>query len=108
MKKLVVMLMVVAFVSVGALSALAMGPETITLTPKMMAPVQFPHKMHQGKVGKCTICHHKGLKEPKCTSCHGVDAKAPKVKTAFHNLCVKCHKKEKMGPTKCMECHKKG
>jgi len=107
MKKLVVMLIVLAFVGTSALIAFAdNGPAEIKLEAKM-GTVTFQHAAHQGKVADCTTCHHKGVEAGKCTSCHGVDAAAPKVKDAFHNQCIECHKKEAAGPTKCKECHVK-
>lgn len=110
MKKLIVLLAVVAFVASVAV-AFAGGPEKIELKGGKMGKVAFDHKAHQAKVAKCTDCHHKaeeGATDLKsCTSCHGKDAAAPKAKKAFHDQCKGCHKAEKAGPTKCKECHVK-
>jgi hypothetical protein len=107
-------------------------------------PVDFHHPTHFGF--SCQTCHHKWIELDKpiagCTTsgCHDV-AEAPKpsdtgsgdkelaaryYKTAFHNLCIGCHKemqiqnkalelsgrvlKENLpntGPTGCVQCHPK-
>jgi ribosomal protein L40E len=92
MKKTVIaMLALVAFAG----TALAAGPETITL-PAKNGNVTFPHKKHQTMLKDCKKCH----------------AKAPgKIaelgKDWAHNTCKKCHADGGKGPTKCGDCHKK-
>ena len=107
-------------------------------------PVDFHHPTHFGFT--CQSCHHKWIETDKpivgcaTTDCHDV-AEAPKpsetgaidkemaaryYKTAYHNLCIGCHKemqiqnkalemsgrvlKENLpntGPTGCVQCHLK-
>jgi len=109
MKKMIVLLCVVAVVAGTAMFAVAdNGPAEIKLEGGKMGAITFPHAAHQGKVDDCTKCHHKGVEGDKlaCSSCHGVDAAAPKAKDAFHDQCKGCHK-DMGGPTKCKECHVK-
>lgn len=106
MKKLIVLLAVVALVASVAV-AFAGGPEKVELNKEgKMGVVAFDHAAHQGKVDDCTKCHHKGTDAGTCTSCHGVDSAAPAAKKAFHDQCKGCHK-DMGGPTKCKECHVK-
>ncbi len=80
-----------------AATALAAGPETITL-PAKMGNVTFAHKAHQERLkGECTKCH--ATKEG--GKIEGFN------KEKAHALCQTCHKENKKGPTKCTECHKK-
>jgi hypothetical protein len=107
MKRLITVLLAVAFLAAGTLAAVAAdkGPAEIKLEAKM-GTVTFNHAAHQGKVADCATCHHKGVEAGKCTGCHGVKAEAPAAKDAFHKQCQGCHK-EKGGPTSCKDCHKK-
>ena len=104
MKKLLILLVAVALVSVAAMSVVAddKGPAEIKL-PAKMGEVTFNHAAHQGRVADCATCHHQGAGTA-CRSCHGVKADAPKAKDAFHTRCKGCHK-EQNGPTKCKQCH---
>lgn len=104
MKKLIVLLSVVAFV---ASVSVVIAADSIEFAGGKMGKVSFDHKAHQGVADDCTKCHHAGVDAGKCTSCHGVDAAAPKAKNAFHDQCKGCHKEMKKGPTKCKECHVK-
>jgi cytochrome c553 len=114
MKKFATLLAVlmVAVFSAGVLVA-ADAPEKITIKviQKEKAPVEFGHKAHADKIGKCAECHHKDEagKEQKCSGCH--KAKMEKEKESFkevmHTKCRGCHKKEKKGPEKCEGCHPK-
>lgn len=106
MKKLIMLLALVAFVgSVSFVAFAAEGPAEIKL-PAKMGEVTFPHHAHQAKVADCTTCHHNGVDAGTCTSCHGVKPEAPKAKDAFHKQCKGCHQ-EQGGPTSCKDCHKK-
>jgi len=113
MKRLVVILLAAAFVTVGSLAAVAAdnkGPAEITIdAPKAMGgtKVAFPHAAHQAKIADCKTCHHNGVEAGKCTGCHGVKPEAPAAKDAFHKQCQGCHKEKGAGPTKCGDCHKK-
>jgi hypothetical protein len=120
MKKIIALLMAVAFLAVTAsLFAAPKAPETVVVKEmqKKKAPVPFPHKLHGDKFG-CKECHHKwkgGDVEPeKCTKCHTnkKEGKKLKAKNAYHKKCKGCHKKmkkagKKTGPTSCKGCHKK-
>ena len=104
MKKMLVLLAIVALVASTAFVAMAdNGPASIKLEVKMGA-VTLDHTKHQG-LTDCITCHHTG-DNVKCTDCHGSKPEAPKGKKAFHKLCKDCHKKES-GPTKCKGCHVK-
>ncbi len=90
MKKLFVMLMLVAF---AATATLAFAADTVTYENKQ-GNVTFNHKAHGEKLG-CEACHQ------------GTPAKIAVDKAAAHGAaCKDCHK-EKSGPTKCGDCHKK-
>jgi len=105
MKKMMLLLVVVAFVVGSALAAVAAdAPKTVTFEAKMMGNVTFDHAMHMTKAD-CKHCHHKGVEAGACRACH--DGKtAPKAKTVFHKVCKDCHKKEGVS-TSCKVCHKK-
>ena len=108
MKKLLILFVAVALVSVAAMSVVAAdnkGPAEVKLEAKM-GTVTFNHAAHQSRVADCKTCHHKGVEAGACRSCHGVKPEAPKAKDAFHKVCKDCHK-AKNGPTKCNGCHKK-
>jgi len=108
MKKLVVLLAVIAFVATTSMVAFANnGPAEVKYDTKM-GTVTFPHAAHQAQFKDCKTCHHKGVDAGKCTKCHlAKKGDAPKAKDAFHKQCKGCHKDMKKGPTKCKECHVK-
>ena len=120
MKKLVVLLMAVAFMVVSAsLFAMPKAPEKVTINEvqKRKPAVTFNHKAHADQFG-CKECHHKwkgGNAVPrKCSECHKAkkEGKIPSAKHAYHKRCKGCHKKmkkagKKTGPTSCRKCHKK-
>jgi len=88
MKKLLVVLMLVAFAATVAYAADEVKFEAKNGT------VTFNHKAHGEKFG-CEACHQ------------GEPAKIAVDKDAAHGaVCKDCHK-EKGGPTKCGDCHKK-
>ncbi len=107
-------------------------------------PTEFPHSRHMVVVD-CKTCHHMWIGDEQiqtCTTsgCHDVDV-SPTIskksnvapdqailyyKTAFHQMCIGCHKEMKMvneelemsykrldeelprtGPTGCIQCHPK-
>jgi len=108
MKRLVVMLIVAAFVCTAFVAvAQDKGPASIKMDKAKTGVVTFDHAKHQG-LTECKTCHHTGGFE-KCDSCHGAkdDGKKIKYKNAMHNNCKGCHKEMKKGPTKCKECHVK-
>jgi len=94
MKKIIALIAALTFV--GSVSAMAAGPESITLNAKN-GNVTFAHKKHQELLkGDCKACHEKA---PGKIEGFGKDA--------AHKLCKGCHEEKKAGPTKCGECHKK-
>ena len=109
MKRLVVLLIVAAFVCTAFVAvAQDKGPASIKMDKAKTGVVTFDHAKHQADVSDCAECHHTDGFE-KCSSCHGAkdDGKKLKYKSAMHNNCKGCHKEMKKGPTKCKECHVK-
>lgn len=109
MKKLLVLLIVAAFVGTAFVAiAQDKGPAVIKMDKAKTGVVTFDHAKHQADVSDCSVCHHTDGFD-KCSSCHvaKVDGKKLKYKTAMHNSCKGCHKEMKKGPTKCKECHVK-
>jgi len=91
MKRLIVMLMVLVFVSVGV----AMAADSYTYKASQGA-VTFNHKEHADKLKDCAKCH--GKEKP---------AKIVVTKELAHkDQCKQCHQ-EMNGPVKCGDCHKK-
>jgi cytochrome c553 len=93
MKKTVITLLaVIAFAG----TAIAAGPETITL-PAKNGNITFQHWKHQERLKDCKKCH--------------AAATGGKIeglgKDWAHNTCKKCHTDGGKGPTKCPDCHKK-
>ena len=90
MKKLFVVLMLLAF---ATSATLAIAADTYNYDGKQ-GKVVFTHKGHSDKM-KCDACHQ------------GTPAKIAVTKEVAHkDLCKKCHQ-EMNGPTKCGDCHKK-
>ena len=90
MKKLVIIMMLLAFVGANV----AIAADSYTYDNKK-GTVTFDHAAHQEKVaGDCAKCHE------------GTPAKIEVDKNFGHKTCKTCHK-EMSGPTKCNECHKK-
>jgi len=90
MKKLVIIMMLLAFVGVNV----AIAADSYTYDNKK-GTVTFNHKAHQDALGDCAKCHE------------GEPAKIAVDKKAAHgDTCKGCHK-EMSGPTKCNDCHKK-
>jgi predicted CXXCH cytochrome family protein len=106
MKRIIAILLSVAFLAAGSMTALAAGkgPAEVKLEAKM-GTVTFNHAAHQKRVADCKTCHHKSVEAGACRSCHN-GKKAPQFKEVAHQLCKGCHK-EKSGPTACRDCHKK-
>lgn len=104
MKKILILFVALAMVSVAAMAVVAAekGPAEIKL-PASMGEITFDHAAHQGRVADCATCHHQG-EGVACRSCHGTKPEAPAAKKAFHDKCKGCHKGQN-GPTKCKECH---
>jgi len=107
MKKLVVLLAMVAFIGTAVMAFANNGPTEVKFENKK-GTVTFNHAAHQTLVKECTDCHHKGLDAGACKTCHlAKKGDAPKAKDAFHKQCKGCHKTLKKGPTKCKACHVK-
>ena len=109
MKRLIVLLIVAAFVCTAFVAvAQDKGPAVIKMDKAKTGVVTFDHAKHQADVPDCNACHHTDGFE-KCSSCHGAedDGKTLKYKMAIHKNCKDCHKEKKKGPTKCKECHVK-
>jgi c(7)-type cytochrome triheme protein len=90
MKKLIVLLMIMAF----AAATVAIAADTYTYEGKQ-GNVTFNHKAHGDKLG--------------CKDCHGdaAPAKIAVTKDSAHGaVCKDCHK-AKNAPNKCGDCHKK-
>jgi len=75
-------------------------------------PVKFQHKMHSEMIGACDACHHHGPKRenPKCGTCHGAPQDfqrlaKPRLVSAYHRMCIGCHRSMGIGPVTCNECH---
>ena len=89
MKRLVMVMMLLAFVGVNV----AISADVVTYESKK-GNVTFNHKAHSDKLADCTKCHE------------GTPAKIEVDKDYGHKECKTCHK-ETSGPTKCNDCHKK-
>ena len=94
MKKLFVILMLLAF---ATSATLAIAADSYTYNEKgKQGKVSFNHKAHADKVKDCAKCH--GKEKP---------AKIAIDKDKAHGAaCKDCHKAMN-GPTKCGDCHKK-
>ncbi len=91
MKRLIVVLMALAFITTASA---AIAADVVTYEASK-GTVTFDHKAHQDKLGDCAKCHE------------GTPAKIEVDKRGAHkDLCKSCHKKMG-GPTKCNDCHKK-
>ena len=90
MKKLVIIMMLLAFVGVNV----AIATDSYTYDNKK-GTVTFDHTAHKARVADdCAKCHE------------GEPAKIEVDKDFGHKTCKTCHK-EMNGPTKCNDCHKK-
>jgi len=91
MKRLIVTLMALAFITTATA---AIAADVVTYEASK-GTVTFNHKAHGEKLGDCAKCHE------------GTPAKIEITKKTAHKaLCKDCHKKMG-GPTKCNDCHKK-
>jgi len=75
-------------------------------------PVKFPHKMHSKMLDNCDSCHHHGpeKEKPACSTCHGaphdfVKLTKPRLVSAYHRMCMGCHRSMGIGPVTCTKCH---
>jgi cytochrome c553 len=89
MKKLILIMMMLAFVAVNV----AIAADVVVYENKK-GNVTFNHKDHADRLGDCSKCHE------------GEPAKIAVDKDFGHSTCKDCHK-EMNGPTKCNDCHKK-
>lgn len=84
----------------------------ISRLAKKHMPVEFPHARHAKMIGNCDICHHYGpeKEKPTCNTCHGASpdfAKLtkPRLLSAYHRMCIGCHRNTGIGPVTCTRCH---
>ena len=87
MKKLVIMMMLLAFVDNGIAIA-----SSIVIYENKKGTITFNHEFHQEILGDCAKCHE------------GIPTKIEVDKNFGHKTCKTCHK-EMNGPTKCNGCH---
>ena len=111
-RKLIAVLVAVAFLSIGALVLAQSDTIDIKDLAKVYDAAKYPHKKHVDAKIECIKCHHKGDKK-KCSECHkaaGTD-KVPSLKDAYHKQCKDCHTASKAAgknpPTSCTGCHAK-
>ena len=123
MKKIVALVVVVAFLAVGMVAFAVPAAPTGDLKvakaegAEKKAPVNYNHEKHMASAPDCKSCHHTWDGEgalKKCSECHKAkkDGKALGIKTALHKACKDCHKDlkkagKKTGPTSCKGCHVK-
>jgi len=90
------------------------GPETyiISRLSKKRLPVEFKHALHVKMIEKCNGCHHDSPENeyPQCDACHGISANFGKTSTvklvsAYHRMCLGCHRSIGAGPITCVKCH---
>ena len=89
---------IIALFAVAAFAgtAVAAGPETITL-PAKPGDVSFPHKKHQEPLkNDCKACHEKSPGK-----IEGLN------KEWAHNTCMGCHTEKKAVSIACTGCHVK-
>ena len=96
----------------GATAVQNKGAAQITIEAGERGGVQFPHHLHQDKLGDCKICHTYFPQEPRAIEQLKKEGKLVP-KQIMNKLCVKCHKAErragnKAGPVTCSKCHHKG
>lgn len=90
MKKLIIMMMLIAFAGLGV----AVAADSVVYQASK-GDVTFDHQAHAEILGDCAKCHE------------GEPAKIEIDKASAHKAsCKDCHK-EMGGPTKCNDCHKK-
>lgn len=109
-KAIVIGVSILSLAFVGSAFAGGMGAATMTLDGGHMGNVNFPHHLHQMKVGNCQVCHKLFPKEAGAIK-KGIAAGTLK-KMQVMNACKACHQNLKnegkaAGPTSCMGCHKK-
>ena len=83
--------------------------------------VSFQHDAHnEAAAFEYDACHHvydedgrllgnETSEDKECSECHAKkdDRQHLDLVAAYHNLCKRCHEKEKKGPVVCSECHGK-
>ncbi len=90
------------------------GPETyiIARMSRKYLPVKFPHASHTKMITNCDSCHHHGpeKEKPTCNTCHGapldfMKLTKPRLISAYHRMCMGCHRGMGTGPVACTKCH---
>ena len=123
MKRIVALVVMVAFLAVGMVAfGTPAGPaDDIKIVKAKGAEkkpvVTFSHVKHAEVAPDCKTCHHTWKGEgdlAKCSECHLAkkDGKKLDSKNAAHKTCRGCHRamkkaEKKTGPTPCKGCHKK-
>lgn len=79
---------------VATKDTLAFVPDKMTLghLSAEFEPSLFDHKAHVDHAGKCEDCHHESSrveKTPACRKCHNTPEK---LKAAYHDQCMTCHR----------------
>ncbi|MEW6102402.1 MAG: cytochrome c3 family protein [bacterium] len=75
----------------------------IEMADIVIGSITFSHKRHIEI--SCSKCHHKDIPQS-CKNCHlkPEELNIPKLKGAYHQQCILCHKVMK-GPVECRDCH---
>jgi hypothetical protein len=90
------------------------GPETYVIArlSRKYLPVKFPHLQHTKMIPDCQSCHHHGPEKqmPTCNTCHGepldfMKLTKPRLISAYHRMCMGCHRDMGTGPVTCAKCH---
>ena len=105
-------IVLVSIFFLGATAVQNKGAAQLTIEAGERGAVQFPHHLHQDKLGDCKICHSYFPQEPHAIEQLKKEGKLVR-KQIMNKLCVKCHKAEKRagnkaGPVTCSKCHHKG
>jgi hypothetical protein len=96
----------------GATAMQDKGAPQITIDGGERGAVNFPHHLHQDKLGDCNTCHSYFPQEPHAIEKLKEEGKLVR-KQIMNKLCIKCHKARKQagevaGPVTCSKCHHKG
>jgi hypothetical protein len=104
MKKIIIMLVAAAFVTISLVAYASKMPTEVQYETKF-GVVTFDHTAHKSRGESCKTCHHTGTYES-CKTCHDGE-KAPAAKTVYHKVCIDCHKTDAvaLNDKKCTGCH---
>ena len=90
-------------------AAMEKGAADIELHGGNYGNIQFPHQMHQQRLGDCQICHAVFPMEAGAIDKLKADGTL-KAKQVMNKHCIKCHRAEMKagnphGPLTCRSCH---